>query len=76
MSFKIAWSGAKGPGAVSVTYATADVTATAGSDYTAKSGVASLTSGGCRCATITVPILGDTMAAKAPRPSPSICRTR
>jgi chitinase len=64
MSFKIAWSGAKGPGAVSVSYATADVTATAGSDYTAKSGVASLTSGGCRCATILVPILGDTMAGE------------
>jgi hypothetical protein len=62
MSFKISWSGAKGQGAVSVSYATADITATAGSDYTAKSGVASLTSGGCRCATITVPILGDTMS--------------
>ncbi len=60
MSFKISWSGAKGPGAVSVNYATADITATAASDYTAKSGVASLTPGGCRCATITVPILGDT----------------
>jgi len=64
MSFKISWSGAKGQGAVSVSYATANISpgATAGSDYTATSGVASLSSGGCRCATVNVPILGDTMS--------------
>src|SRR3954447_21702737 len=34
LAFTVTWTGAKG-GAVSVSYATADVTATAGSDYTA-----------------------------------------
>jgi chitinase len=58
LSFNVTWTGAKGGGAVSVAYATADVTATAGSDYTAKSGTVSLPSG-CKCGTISVPILGD-----------------
>jgi hypothetical protein len=61
MSFTVSWSGAKGGGTVQVAYATANGTATAGSDYTAKSGTLSLSNGGCHCATISVPILGDTM---------------
>jgi chitinase len=56
----VTWSGAKGGGPVSAVYATADVTATAGSDYTAKSGTVTM-SNSCRCGTISVPILGDTM---------------
>ncbi len=61
MSFRVTWSGSKGGGSVSVAYATADGTATAGSDYTAKSGTVALTGGGCRCGTISISILGDTM---------------
>jgi len=61
MTFTVSWSGAKGGTAVTVSYATADISATAGSDYTAKSGSLSLSNGGCHCATVTVPILGDTM---------------
>ena len=38
LAFNVTWTGARGGGAVSVAYATADGTATAGSDYTAKSG--------------------------------------
>lgn len=60
MSFRVTWSGAKGGGPVSALYATADGTATAGSDYTAKSGTVTM-SNSCRCGTISVPILGDTM---------------
>jgi hypothetical protein len=50
-----------GPGTpcVSVDYATADETATAGSDYTATGGTAALPGGGCKCTTVNVPILGD-----------------
>jgi hypothetical protein len=59
LSLRLTWSGSKGGAAVQVSYATADLTATAGSDYTAKSGVASL-SNGCKCATLSIPILGDT----------------
>ena len=58
LAFTVTWTGAKGGGAVSVSYATADVTATAGSDYTAKTGSVSLPSG-CKCATISIPIIGD-----------------
>jgi chitinase len=57
MVFNVTWTGPKG-GAVSVSYATADGTATAGADYTAKSGSVSLPNG-CRCGQITVPIIGD-----------------
>ena len=57
LSFRVTWSGPKG-GAVSVSYATADATAIAGSDYTAKSGTVSLPNG-CRCGTISIPIIGD-----------------
>src|SRR5436853_7885533 len=41
LSFRVTWTGPKG-GAVSVAYATADGTATAGSDYTATRGTVSL----------------------------------
>jgi large repetitive protein len=61
MTFTISWTGAKGGAAPTVHYATADGTATAGSDYTATTGTAPLTNGGCRCATVSVPVLGDTM---------------
>jgi hypothetical protein len=61
VTFTISWTGAKGGGATTVHYATADGTATAGSDYTATTGLASLSMGGCRCATVNVPVLGDTM---------------
>jgi chitinase len=64
MTFTISWTGAKGGPAPSVNYATANRGvgagfATAGADYTAKSGTASMTNSGCRCATVNVPILGD-----------------
>ena len=61
MSFTISWTGAKGGAAPSVHYATADATAAAGADYTAASATVSLSNGSCRCATVSVPILGDTM---------------
>ena len=61
MTFTISWTGSKGGGAPSVHYATANASATAGSDYTTTTGTASLTNGGCRCAKVNVPILGDTM---------------
>jgi chitinase len=60
MAFTISWTGAKGGAAPSVHYATANATATSGADYTAMSGTASLANNGCRCATVNVPILGDT----------------
>src|SRR5205823_1963409 len=60
MTFTISWTGSKGGGAPSVHYATADATATAGADYTAKSDTVSLTNGGCRCATVSISVLGDT----------------
>ena len=59
MTFKVSWSGSKGGGSVSVHYSTANITATAGKDYTATSGTASMSGGGCHCASISVPILGD-----------------
>ena len=51
LAFRVTWTGAKGGGVASVSYATADGTATAGSDYTAKSGSVSLPAG-CKCGTI------------------------
>ena len=60
LAFRVTWTGAKGGGVASVSYATADGTATAGSDYTAKSGSVSLPAG-CKCGTISIPILGDTI---------------
>ena len=64
MSFTVSWTGSKGGAAPSVHYATADRGtgvgyATAGTDYTATSGTASMTNNGCRCATVPVLILGD-----------------
>jgi len=62
LSFKVTWSGSKGGGSsVSVGYATADASATAGSDYTSKSGTVALSPGSCRCGTISIPILGDNL---------------
>jgi Calx-beta domain len=58
LTFTISWTGAKG-GAVSVSYATADISATAGSDYTAKSGTLALPNGSCKCQTVSIPVLGD-----------------
>lgn len=59
ISFSVSWTGAKGGPAVTVDYATANASATAGADYTATSGTATMSQGGCHCATITVPVLGD-----------------
>lgn len=61
LSFTVSWSGSKGGAAVSVSYATADDSAVAGSDYTSKSGTVGLSNGGCRCGTVAVPILGDNL---------------
>jgi len=58
LTFRVTWTGAKGGGPVSAAYTTADSSASAGSDYTAKSGTVSM-SNGCRCGTISVPVLGD-----------------
>jgi Calx-beta domain len=59
MTFTITWSGSKGGTAPTVHYATADASATAGSDYTTTIGTTSLQNGGCRCAYVNVPILDD-----------------
>jgi hypothetical protein len=60
LTVTLTWTGAKGGSAVQIHYATADATATAGSDYTSTSGTATFNNG-CKCATVGVPILGDTM---------------
>ena len=49
MTFTVSWTGSKGGAAPAVHYATADGSATAGADYTASSGTASLSNGSCRC---------------------------
>ena len=59
LTFNLTWTGAKGGSPVTVQYATADGTALAGSDYTAKSNTATFNNS-CRCASVAVPILGDT----------------
>lgn len=59
--FTVSWKGSKGGAAPSATYATADVSATAGSDYTSKSGTVNLTNGGCRCGTISISVSGDNL---------------
>jgi predicted secreted protein len=59
LDFTISVSGPAATG-ITVDYATADVSATAGSDYTATTGTAALANGGCKCATVSVPIAGDT----------------
>ncbi len=61
MSFTISWTGSKGGAAPSVHYATADAPAAAGADYTVTSATVTLSNGSCRCATVSVPVLGDTM---------------
>jgi Calx-beta domain-containing protein len=58
LSFAITYSGPKNN--LSVSWATADGTALAGSDYTASSGTANLPARGSRTVTVTVPIVGDT----------------
>jgi hypothetical protein len=62
VSVRLTWSGSKGGPAPSVSYATADGTAVAGTDYVAKSGTASLSNGSCRCATISIAVTGDLVA--------------
>lgn len=57
--FTVSWTGSKGGAAPSASYATANVTATAGSDYTSKTGTVNLTNGGCRCGTISISVSGD-----------------
>jgi large repetitive protein len=59
MTFTVTWTGSKGGPAPTVHYATADGSATAGADYTASSGTATLSNGSCKCATVNVPILDD-----------------
>lgn len=59
--FTVSWKGSNGGAAPSVTYSTADVSATAGSDYTSKTGTVNLTNGGCRCGTISVSVSGDNL---------------
>lgn len=56
-TFAIGYTGKRAN--ATVDYASADVDATAGADYTGISGTASLPKGGCKCATVTVEILGD-----------------
>jgi hypothetical protein len=58
-TFTINYAG-PGTSGVTVDYATADATATAGSDYVATSGTAILPGGGCKCTTVSVTINGDT----------------
>jgi hypothetical protein len=58
-TFTISYAG-PGTSGVTVDYATADQTATAGSDYVATSGTAILPSTGCKCTTVSVTINGDT----------------
>ena len=62
LAFTVSWKGSKGGAAPSATYATADVSATAGSDYTSKSGTVNLTNGGCRCGTISISVSGDNLS--------------
>ena len=61
LTFRVSWSGSRGGAAPSVQYATADGTATAGADYIAKTGTVSLSNGGCRCASVYIQVLGDTV---------------
>jgi hypothetical protein len=60
ITFTVSWTGSKGGAAPSVHWTTADGSATAGADYIASTNIATLTNGGCKCATVSVPILGDT----------------
>jgi hypothetical protein len=58
-SFTVTYSGPNAT--ITVNYATVNGTATAGSDYTASTGVVTLVKGGCKCGTVTVPITNDSM---------------
>ncbi|MBS0267337.1 MAG: VCBS repeat-containing protein, partial [Planctomycetes bacterium] len=58
--FTVTRSGDDSLSAISFSYSTSDVTATAGQDYTAVSGVATI-AGGATTTTISVPILSDTI---------------
>lgn len=60
LKFTLTWTGSKSGPAPSVLYATVAGTATAGTDYTTTSGTANLSKNGCRCASVLVPIKGDT----------------
>ena len=60
--YTVSWKGSKGGAAPSATYATADGSATAGSDYISKSGIVNLTNGGCRCGTISIFVSGDNLS--------------
>jgi len=62
LAFTVTWTGSKGGGPVSVAYATAAGSATAGSDYVTKSGTVGLSSGSCHCGTISIAIKGDNLA--------------
>ena len=61
MAFTLQYGGAPTAG-VTVDYTTANVTATAGSDYVASSGTIALSATGCKCATLNMQIVGDTVA--------------
>ena len=61
MAFTLQYGGAPTAG-VTVDYTTANVTATAGSDYVASSGTIALSATGCKCATLNIQIVGDTVA--------------
>ena len=57
MTFTISYTGTKNN--VSVDWATANGTATAGADYAASSGTATFTAAGATSQTITIPVIGD-----------------
>ncbi|MEP6973149.1 MAG: Calx-beta domain-containing protein, partial [Actinomycetota bacterium] len=57
MTFTISYTGALNN--ISVDWATANGTATAGADYTASSGTATFLAAGPTSQTITVPVIGD-----------------
>src|SRR6185295_10897207 len=61
MAFSLQYGGAPTAG-VTVDYTTANVTATAGSDYVASSGTIALSATGCKCGTLNIQIIGDTVA--------------
>ena len=58
LSFRITHTGKPASG-ITVNYATAPVSATAGTDYTSVPGTAVLPNGGCKCTTVTIDVLGD-----------------
>ena len=58
LSFRITHSGRPTSG-ITVNYATTPTSATADIDYTSVTGSAVLSTGGCKCATVSVEVLGD-----------------